>query len=151
MNLNAPSTRRRVVPRRLKNQDIPEGGAKAVVLVDATGHGDDAWAGRGRPAFREYLNRKAVAAFADALLDVSLESETLPYLGPDEQVVPQDITRIVENAARRGHPRPEALMSSKPGAGIYLCRNQIVAASRLNHGIHAIDATPARWRARLTG
>ena len=131
MNLNAPSTRRRVVPRRLKNKDIPEGGAKAVVLVDATGHGDDAWAGRGRPAFREYLNRKAVAAFADALLDVSLEGGApLPYLGPDEQVVPQDITRIVENAARRGHPRPEALMSSKPGAGIYLCRNQIVAASR---------------------
>ena len=119
MNLNAPSTRRRVVPRRLKNKDIPEGGAKAVVLVDATGHGDDAWAGRGRRAFREYLNRKAVAAFADALLDVSLEGGApLPYLGPDEQVVPQDITRIVANAARRGHPRPEALMSSKPGAGI---------------------------------
>ena len=112
----------------MKNKDIPEGGAKAVVLVDATGHGDDAWAGRGRGAFREYLNRKAVAAFADALLDVSLESETLPYLGPDEQVVPQDITRIVANAARRGHPRPEALMSSKPGAGIYLCRNQISPA-----------------------
>ena len=104
--------------QQLKNKDIPEGGAKAVVLVDATGHGDDAWAGRGRGAFREYLNRKAVSAFADALLDVSLESETLPYFGPDEQVVPQDITRIVANAARRGHPRPEALMSSKPGAGI---------------------------------
>ena len=105
--------------QQLKNKDIPEGGAKAVVLVDATGHGDDAWAGRGRGAFREYLNRKAVAAFADALLDVSLEGGApLPYLGPDEQVVPQDITRIVENAARRGHPRPEALMSSKPGAGI---------------------------------
>ena len=104
----------------MKNKDIPEGGAKAVVLVDATGHGNDAWAGRGRGAFREYLNRKAVAAFADALLDVSLEGKapSLPYLGPDEQVVPQDITRIVENAARRGHPRPEALMSSKPGAGI---------------------------------
>ena len=57
MNLNAPSTRRRVVPRRLKNKDIPEGGAKAVVLVDATGHGDDAWAGRGRGAFREFPRR----------------------------------------------------------------------------------------------
>ena len=43
-----------------------------------------------------------MAAFADALLDVSLEGGApLPYLGPDEQVVPQDITRIVENAARR--------------------------------------------------
>ena len=89
--------------QQLKNKDIPEGGAKAVVLVDATGHGDDAWRGRGQGAFREYLNRKAVAAFADALLDVSLEGGApLPYLGPDEQVVPQDITRIVANAARAG-------------------------------------------------
>lgn len=105
--------------QQLKNKDIPEGGAKAVILVDATGHGDDAWAGKGRHAFREYLNRKAIQAFADALLDVSLESEApLPYLGPDEQVIPQDIERIVTNAKRRNHPRPDALMSSKPGAGI---------------------------------
>lgn len=105
--------------QQLKNKDIPEGGAKAVILVDATGHGDDAWAGKGRHAFREYLNRKAIQAFADALLDVSLESEApLPYLGPDEQVIPQDIERIVANAQRRGHPRPDTLMSSKPGAGI---------------------------------
>jgi glutamate dehydrogenase len=40
------------------------------------------------------------------------------YLGPDEQVIPEDINWIVQQAARRGYDTPAAFMSSKPRAGI---------------------------------
>jgi glutamate dehydrogenase len=39
-------------------------------------------------------------------------------LGPDEQVIPDDINWIVQQAARRGYGTPAAFMSSKPRAGI---------------------------------
>ena len=89
-----------------------------------------------------------MSAFADAgrKLDVSLEGGAAALPGAGRAGRPaRHYTHRRERRAP-GPPLPEALMSSKPGAGIYLCRNQIVAASRLNHGIHAIDATPARWR-----
>jgi len=108
--------------QQLKNKDIPEGGAKAVVLVDVTRVPVDA---------RSYTMRSAVKAFTDALLDliVSVErtrrhlvdylgAEELLYLGPDEQVIPEDINWIVGRAAQRGYPIPAAFMSSKPAAGI---------------------------------
>ena len=40
------------------------------------------------------------------------------YLGPDEQIVPEDINWVVANAKRRGHPTADAFMSSKPDAGV---------------------------------
>ena len=46
-----------------------------------------------------------------------MEDDVL-YLGPDEQIIPADINWVVANAARRGHPMPDAFMSSKPDAGI---------------------------------
>lgn len=39
------------------------------------------------------------------------------YLGPDEQVIPEDIEWICDRAAQRGYPIPAAFMSSKPQNG----------------------------------
>lgn len=87
--------------QHLKNKDIPEGGAKAVVLVSPGG--DATFAGQ---------------TFANTLLDLTLGTPELIYLGPDENVSIPMIEWITRRAAFRGHPLPSAFMSSKPGAGI---------------------------------
>jgi len=109
--------------QQLKNKDIPEGGSKAVCLIDTT---HDL-----RHATKDFVTRKAVKAFTDTILDMVVRTpettsqmvdywgkpETL-YLGPDEQVIPEDINWIVQQAARRGYATPAAFMSSKPRSGI---------------------------------
>jgi glutamate dehydrogenase len=40
------------------------------------------------------------------------------YLGPDEQIIPDDITWIVRRAEQRNYVNPATFMSSKPDAGI---------------------------------
>jgi len=100
--------------QQLKNKDIPEGGAKAALLVHP----------RGRIS-------RSVKAFVNSILDLitpdeatrsqivdRLHHEELIYLGPDENITPQLIEWIVDRAHRRGYSMPRALMSSKPGAGI---------------------------------
>lgn len=100
--------------QQLKNKDIPEGGAKAAILLDGN-------AGKDR----------CVKAFVDSLLDLitpdektrsrivdRLNDEELIYLGPDENIAPKHIEWIVRRAKLRGYPLPTAFMSSKPGAGI---------------------------------
>merc|ERR1719461_2739833 len=75
--------------------------------------------------------RTSVKSFTNALLDLTQSSEDrsqcmvdylgypeLIYLGPDEQIVPEDINWIIGQAAKRGYPIPAAFMSSKPAAGI---------------------------------
>ncbi|CAM9314944.1 unnamed protein product [Discosporangium mesarthrocarpum] len=108
--------------QQLKNKDIPEGGSKAVLLVDTT-HSTEGG--------RHHAIRKGVKAFSDSLLDLLVDTpetkervvdfwgrQELLYLGPDEQVIPQDINWVVTRAAQRGAPFPSAFMSSKPDAGI---------------------------------
>ncbi len=96
--------------QQLKNKDIPEGGAKAVIVAAPDTPVD-----------------RAVKGFIDGLLDLivpdprvrSLDPGTERlYLGPDENITPELIEWIVDRAARRGHPIPGTFMSSKPGAGI---------------------------------
>lgn len=94
--------------QHLKNKDIPEGGAKAAVLV--TPGGDATFCGK---------------SFANTLLDLTVgladqpgQPRDLIYLGPDENVSVYLIEWIAKRAAFRGHPLPAAFMSSKPGAGI---------------------------------
>ena len=105
--------------QQLKNKDIPEGGAKAVVLVAPRDHG------------AEDIVARSVKAFTDALLDVltpdpqtrrlvvdRFGKEEIVYLGPDENISPELIEWIVARAKARGYPMSSAFMSSKPGAGI---------------------------------
>jgi glutamate dehydrogenase len=108
--------------QQLKNKDIPEGGSKAVNLIDTTGLAS--------PAQRNTVVRKSVKAMTDAILDLIVDTDEMKryrvdrwgkrevlYLGPDEQVTPYDIEWIVARAARRGYATPAAFMSSKPRAG----------------------------------
>lgn len=100
--------------QHLKNKDIPEGGAKAAILLEPDGE----------------INR-SVKAFVDGILDLitvepatkrlivdRLGYEELIYLGPDENITPAHIEWIVDRARKRGYSMPNAFMSSKPGAGI---------------------------------
>jgi len=98
--------------QQLKNKDIPEGGAKAVIVSSS-----------------EVSTARAFKGFADGLLDLLVDdpggrvinrlgrAETL-YLGPDENITPELIEWVVARAGRRGHKLAAAFMSSKPGAGI---------------------------------
>merc|ERR1719397_357164 len=108
--------------QQLKNKDIPEGGSKAVCLVNVSDR---------MPNSQDFLARKAVKSFTDGLLDLItpdpkvkerivdyLGEDELLYLGPDENVTPEDINWITERAAKRGLKYPDAFMSSKPEAGI---------------------------------
>lgn len=108
--------------QQMKNKDIPEGGAKAVNLVAVNGMSEKR---------KNFVVRKSVKSFADALLDLILVNDETKekvldffgkkevlYLGPDEQVVPEDINWIVKRAAQRGYQTPAAFISSKPRTGI---------------------------------
>jgi len=103
--------------QQLKNKDIPEGGSKAVNLIDTIGLSDSG---------KNFVMRKCVKAFTDTILDLIVEDDIVDlygqkevlYLGPDEQVIPEDIEWIVKRAAVRGYGTPAAFMSSKPRAGI---------------------------------
>ena len=114
--------------QQLKNKDIPEGGAKAVVLVEPHNYTD-------APAdTADFIRKKSVKAFANSILDLILDREAHPetasrivdrygrpetvYFGPDEQITPEDILWMVKHAADRGYSVPSAFMSSKPDTGI---------------------------------
>ena len=90
--------------QQLKNKDIAEGGAKAIIILKP--EVDPGRAGRD---------------FVDGLLDVLLSESAngeLLYLGPDENVTPELIEWVVERSRARGYAYPESLMSSKPKTGI---------------------------------
>jgi len=108
--------------QQLKNKDIPEGGSKAVCMVNVSDR---------MPNSVDFLVRKAVRSFTDGLLDLItpdpvvkerivdyLGEDELLYLGPDENIIPEDIDWITERAQIRGMKYPAAFMSSKPEAGI---------------------------------
>ena len=100
--------------QQLKNKDIPEGGAKAAILLEPNATVD-----------------RCVKAFVNSILDLIVQvpdvkklvvdrfgRDELIYLGPDENITPAHIEWIVERARRRGYSMPTAFMSSKPNAGI---------------------------------
>lgn len=108
--------------QQLKNKDIPEGGSKAVNLINTVGLADSG---------KFFVMRKSVKAFTDAILDLIVTTtetdehivdlygkKEVLYLGPDEQVIPDDINWVIKRAAYRGYETPAAFMSSKPRAGI---------------------------------
>ncbi|MEY2794903.1 MAG: hypothetical protein RIR10_619, partial [Planctomycetota bacterium] len=100
--------------QQLKNKDIPEGGAKAAILLEPGATVD-----------------RCVKAFVNSILDLIVQvpdvkkavvdrfgKDELIYLGPDENITPAHIVWIVDRARVRGYSMPTAFMSSKPGAGI---------------------------------
>jgi len=108
--------------QQLKNKDIPEGGSKAVCVVEPYGN----------PAVDHHLQRKSIKAFSDTLLDFMSDKpevaehitgahagglQDIVYLGPDENVIPADINWMTDRAVARGYKYASAFISSKPGAG----------------------------------
>jgi glutamate dehydrogenase len=76
--------------QQLKNKDIPEGGSKAVNLINCDGLS---------PQAKQFVMRKSVKAFTNTVLDLIVDTEEtrervvdrhgqreVIYLGPDEQV-----------------------------------------------------------------
>jgi len=109
--------------QQLKNKDIPEGGAKAAVLLEP----DDSDNYIPTLFGQSFMIRKVVRAFTESILDLTsgdarvvdlLGKDELIYLGPDENIVPQDIDWIINRAVQRNYVMPQALMSSKPKNGI---------------------------------
>lgn len=135
--------------QQLKNKDIPEGGAKAVLLLGPDGN-------------RHF----ALKACVDALLDCLVEGEhvrdllehpsELLYLGPDENIEDWHIEWIVGRAAARGYPMPGAFMSSKPGAGINhraygVTSRGVVAWVEETLAHLGIDPARESFRVKMTG
>ncbi len=135
--------------QNLKNKDIPEGGAKAVVMV--------------KPGIDPV---KIGRRFVDALLDLTLPSYanlhlyyTDPeylYLGPDENVTPELIDWIVENARTRGYPFFNTFISSKPKLGINHKQYGVTSEGVIVFLTQClkekgIDPTKDRFTVKLTG
>jgi len=98
--------------QQLKNKDIPEGGAKAVIVSSP-----DVTVARAFKGFADGLLDLLVSSAAGFVVDRLGTTETL-YLGPDENITPDLIEWVVARAAARGHRLAGAFMSSKPAAGI---------------------------------
>ena len=107
--------------QQLKNKDIPEGGSKAVNLMNTQGLSEKG---------KYFVMRKSVKAMTDAILDLIVDTEytrkymvglwgkkKVLYFGPDEQVIPENIEWTVKRAAERGYDTPAAFMSNKRRAG----------------------------------
>jgi glutamate dehydrogenase len=105
--------------QQLKNKDIPEGGSKAVVLI--------------RPSEisqQQILVRKCVKGFVDSMLDLlggddvqdrivaRNEVKDIVYLGPDEQIIPEDIAWMTQRATKRKYFNGNAFISSKAENGL---------------------------------
>ncbi len=145
---------RLALAQQIKNKDIPEGGAKAVLLLRPDA-GHDA----------------ALKALVDTLLDLILPGATTPslpelvdylnrpeilYLGPDEHITPGQIAWTVARAQQRGYAWPAAFMSSKPRAGInhkefgVTSLGVIVFAERVLRCL-GIDPNREPFRVKMTG
>jgi glutamate dehydrogenase len=141
-----------------KNKDIPEGGAKGVILLGPRADPD-----------------LALKSCVDSLLDCIVPGEsrgasgpTLPgvvdylgrreviYLGPDEHITPARIEWIVARAEARGYPFPATFMSSKPRLGINHKQYGVTSLGvvvYLEEALHYLGLDPAReaFSVKFTG
>lgn len=140
--------------QQYKNKDIPEGGAKAVILLGP----------HGEPTL-------AYKSMVDSLLDITMsgpDGPTLPgvvdhlgreeiiYLGPDERITPDHIRWTVNRARERGYRWPNALMSSKPETGINHKRYGVTSLGVIVFALEALRALgvnpkTAPFSVKLTG
>jgi len=117
-----------------KNKDIPEGGAKGVILLYPFAQEKYLSPQASAPAYRQQLARTCQKGFAELLLclvnadeegflrdrqirDLLGAPEYL-YLGPDENMTNEMITWMAHYAQQVGYIPGKAFISSKPGIGI---------------------------------
>ncbi|MEB3298724.1 MAG: NAD-glutamate dehydrogenase domain-containing protein [Candidatus Sericytochromatia bacterium] len=140
--------------QQLKNKDIPEGGAKGVLLLKPQ-------------AVPEIAVRGAVDSLLDLLVtdaDGHLPPEVVDrygqreyiYLGPDENITNEMISWIVDQARAKGYRYPDAFMSSKPGTGINHKEFGVTSEGvnvYLEHGLRYLGIDPAKdtFTVKVTG
>jgi len=138
--------------QQLKNKDIPEGGAKAAIVLEPPAE-----------------TNRCVKAFVDGLLDLitpepttksrvvdRLGHEEFIFLGPDENITPMHIEWIVAHAAARHYPLANAFMSSKPNGGINhkefgVTSEGVNVFLRIALLAQGIDPTKQRFTVKFTG
>ncbi|SOB58088.1 Glu/Leu/Phe/Val dehydrogenase [Pseudodesulfovibrio profundus] len=104
--------------QQFKNKDIPEGGSKAVILLGPDADIDLAVKSMVDSFLDLLIVPEGTEGFVQPGIVDYLNREEIIFLGPDENITPSHIEWITRRAALRGYKRPNALMSSKPGAGI---------------------------------
>ncbi len=138
--------------QQLKNKDIPEGGAKAAIVLEPPAE-----------------TNRCVKAFVDGILDLitpepstrsrivdRLGRDEFIFLGPDENITPMHIEWIVSHAARRKYPLANAFMSSKPNGGINHKEYGVTSEGvnvflRIALMSQGIDPTKQRFTVKITG
>ncbi|MSR69527.1 MAG: hypothetical protein EXS17_04195 [Phycisphaerales bacterium] len=138
--------------QQLKNKDIPEGGAKAAIVLEPPAE-----------------TNRCVKAFVDGILDLitpdaatrshivdRLGRDEFIFLGPDENITPMHIEWIVAHAAQRNYPLANAFMSSKPNGGINHKEYGVTSEGvnvflRIALMSQGIDPTKQRFTVKLTG
>lgn len=141
--------------QQLKNKDIPEGGSKAVMVLQSGAN-----------------KTRAVKGAINALLDLLVTedeshekslfqqisyypSEEIIYLGPDENMTNDLIVWVTEQAQRRGYQYANAFISSKPSGGInhkqYGVTSQGVHVF-VNHVLKHLNLSDGKtFRVKMTG
>ncbi len=104
--------------QQLKNKDIPEGGAKGVLVLKPGGDRVTAVRGGVNALLDLLVPDDESREVGQANLVSYYDKDDIIYLGPDENITNDLIEWIPAQAARRGYPYAAAFMSSKPGAGI---------------------------------
>jgi glutamate dehydrogenase len=103
--------------QQLKNKDIPEGGAKAVLLLRPGADREMAAVGAVDSLLNLITTQPPSGKLDSAIVDYHGREEYI-YLGPDENVTNELIDKFVDLARSQGYRFADAFMSSKPGAGI---------------------------------
>ncbi len=103
--------------QQLKNKDIPEGGAKAVLLLTPGADRETAALGA-VDSILNIITRDPQTTKLDPTIVDYFGNEEYIYLGPDENCTNELIEVFVRQANRQGYRFANAFMSSKPGAGI---------------------------------
>ncbi|CAM2008640.1 NAD-glutamate dehydrogenase domain-containing protein [Acanthopleuribacter pedis] len=103
--------------QQLKNKDIPEGGAKAILLLSPDADKETAALGAVDSILNLITTDPKSGKLDSNIIDYFGHEENI-YLGPDENCTNDLIEAFVRQAQRRGYKYPNAFMSSKPGAGI---------------------------------
>lgn len=102
--------------QQLKNKDIPEGGAKGVLLLSSGSSPEIAVRGA-VDSMLDLIVTDKKGKLPKEIVDY-YGSEEIIYLGPDENITNDMINWIVDRAKEKGYRYPYAFMSSKPDIGI---------------------------------
>lgn len=122
--------------QQLKNKDIPEGGAKGIILLDTGGKiaenisllgAEPGAVAKYKAELRKSCLFEAQRVFVNEMFDVLIPEkglldrygrQELVFFGPDENMTDEMIEWISAASLRRGYFAGTAFMSGKPDAGI---------------------------------